>query len=151
MKAHLLERKTIINKPIEEVFDFFSRAENLEKITPPFVGFQYITPLPILMRVGALIDYRIKLYGVPMNWRTEITEWQPNVKFADNQVKGPYKLWYHEHFFEEKDGQTIMIDRVQYQSPGWILEPIVNALFVKGQVEKIFDHRNEVILKIFGV
>ncbi len=148
---HILERTITINRPLNEVFDFFSKADNLEKITPTNVNFRILTPQPIKMQKGTMIDYKIKLNGIPMKWRTEITDWQPGIMFADNQVKGPYVRWYHQHFFKDLgNGTTEMTDRVEYLSPGWILEPIINAVFVKNEVEKIFDHRNKVILSLFA-
>ena len=89
MKPHILIRETVLNGSIEEVFDFFSKAENLDKITPPILGFRIITPLPVEMKKGTLIDYKIKLNGIPFNWRTEITKWDPPNCFEDTQLKGP--------------------------------------------------------------
>ena len=102
---HILTKTTVINKPLSEVFEFFSNAENLNKITPPDMQFKILTPLPIIIKKGTLIDYKIKVNGIPFNWQTEISEWEPNKRFVDKQLKGPYRVWIHEHTFEEKDGK----------------------------------------------
>lgn len=102
------------------------------------------------MKKGAIIDYKLKLYGMPVKWQTEITEWQPPYRFIDVQVKGPYRLWVHEHIFEERDGGTLMTDRVQYLAPGYFLEPIVHKLFVQRDVDRIFRHREKVFSNIFN-
>lgn len=149
MREYVLEKTTQINKPLAEVFEFFSKAENLNKITPSEVYFKILTPLPIPMAKGTLIDYRIKLNGIPFKWKTEISEWNPPFKFADQQLKGPYSKWYHEHIFEEKNGITIMTDRVTYLSKGWILAPFLHWLFVDKKVKEIFEFREIELMKIF--
>lgn len=150
MKPHVFKKETIINRPLTEVFDFFSKAENLDKITPPELGFKIITPLPIEMKKGTLIDYKIKLNSIPFYWKTEITEYDPPYLFADKQIKGPYKLWIHEHRFEDLNGKTKMTDTVNYLSPGGIFEFIPHNLIVKNKVKFIFDYREEVLKKYFG-
>ncbi len=150
MTPHILETVTIIPKPINEVFDFFSKAENLNKLTPPELHFNILTPSPIVMKKGTLIDYRIKLHGIPFTWKTEIWEWLPPYRFADRQLKGPYVKWHHTHSFKElPNGFTEMTDKVEYLAPGWILEPMITALFVKKKVEAIFTYREQQLMKIF--
>lgn len=150
MKPHILETTTIIKRPLKEVFEFFSKAENLNRLTPPELEFKILTPIPIQMKPGALIDYRIKLNGIPFNWKTEICVWEPPYRFVDQQLKGPYVKWHHTHQFKELDnGHTEMIDRVEYLSPGWILEPIITNLFVKSKVEAIFAYRTKALKEIF--
>lgn len=149
MKDYVLQKTTIINKPLKEVFEFFSKAENLNKITPNEVHFKIITPLPIPMEKGTLIDYKIKLNGVPFVWKTRISEWNPPFKFADQQLVGPYSKWYHEHFFEEKDGKTIMTDKITYLSKGWIIAPLLHWLFVDKKVKQIFEYRETQLQQIF--
>ncbi len=149
MKPHVLKRKTIIRRSINELFDFFSKAENLNRITPPELGFKIITPLPIEMKKGTIIDYKIKLSGLPFNWRTEITEWEPPFRFIDTQLKGPYKMWVHEHTFEENGDSTVMTDTVEYISPGGPFEIIPHLLFVERKVNKIFDYREENFKNLF--
>ena len=146
---HILTTTTVINKPLSEIFEFFSNAENLNKITPPDMQFKILTPLPIIIKKGTLIDYKIKVNGIPFNWQTEITEWEPNKRFIDKQLKGPYRVWIHEHTFEEKDGKTIMNDHVQFLSPGWFLEPIINKLFIEKKVKGIFAYREKILTNLF--
>ena len=141
--------KTSINKPLDEVFAFFSKAENLNKLTPSELQFEILTPSPIAMKKGSLIDYRIKLSGIPFKWKTEICEWNPPYKFADQQLKGPYAKWYHEHIFSEEDGKTIMIDKITYLSKGWILAPLLHFLFVDKRVKEIFTYREKVLNDLF--
>jgi ligand-binding SRPBCC domain-containing protein len=149
MQPHTIIRKTIIKRPLEEVFQFFSKAENLNLLTPPELSFKILTPLPIKMQAGTLIDYRIKLNGIPFNWRTEISTWKVNECFVDQQLKGPYKIWHHTHSFTAVKEGTLMIDEVKYLSPGWILEPLIEKFFIKKKVEGIFDYRNSKLKEIF--
>ena len=149
MTPHILKCETVIKRNINELFDFFSKAENLNRITPPELGFKIITPLPIEMKKGTIIDYKIKLSGLPFSWRTEITEWDPPYRFIDTQLKGPYKMWVHEHIFEERGESTFMTDIVNYISPGGLLEIIPHLLFVERKVKKIFDYREKNFAKLF--
>ena len=149
MKNYLLETKTEISKPLDQVFDFFSRAENLEKLTPKWLNFKILTPLPIEIRQGKIIDYEIRLFGIPFKWKTLITDWQPGIKFTDEQLKGPYKTWIHTHHFEAVGSKTVMRDRVEYRPKGGILSPIIHYFFVKKQVKKIFDFRRAMIVTYF--
>ena len=149
MDERVLVYKTSINKPLDEVFAFFSKAENLNKLTPSELQFEILTPSPIAMKKGSLIDYRIKLSGIPFKWKTEICEWNPPYKFADQQLKGPYAKWYHEHIFSEEDGKTIMIDKITYLSKGWILAPLLHFLFVDKRVKEIFTYREKVLNDLF--
>lgn len=134
-------------RPRAEVFDFFADAFNLETITPPFLHFQVQSPRPIEMHVGQLIDYRLRLHGIPIRWRTEITGWDPPHQFRDEQVHGPYRLWRHLHTFVERDGGTLMTDQVDYAAPGG---PLVHALAVKGDVRRIFEYRERTMLERFS-
>ena len=141
--TYLLERELTLPQPLSKTFSFFSDASNLEALTPKSLRFKILTPPPIVMRAGLLIDYRIRLFGFPMNWRTLIEEWEPERRFVDVQLKGPYKLWRHEHLFEEVEGGTLVRDRVEYQLHGWIFAPLVHAAFVKRQLKTIFDYRQK--------
>ena len=125
-------------RPRHEVFAFFADAANLELLTPPYLRFRILTPLPITMHTGTLIDYRIRLYGVPIGWRTRITAWEPGVRFIDEQLRGPYRRWIHQHEFEDAPGGTRMRDTVDYQVPG---STLINALFVRRAVRHIFEFR----------
>ncbi len=146
MTVFELKKEIWLPSPREEVFSFFSQAKNLERITPTWLQFRILTPLPIEMQAGALIDYRIRLRGLPMRWRTEITAWEPPRRFVDAQVRGPYRQWIHEHTFEEKDGGTLARDHVRYSVWGGSL---IRKLFVESDVERIFKYRQERMKKLF--
>lgn len=151
MSLRQLHTVTIIHRPIDEVFTFFSQAENLNLITPPELHFQILTPLPVKMRAGTTIDYQIRLYGVPFHWKTLISVWEPPFRFIDEQIDGPYRRWIHEHRFEPIANQTRMTDTVQYVCPGGLFfEPLIHWLVVKKKVEYIFDYRQRTIQKLFA-
>ena len=145
-----LERSLFIPRPRAEVFAFFSDALNLERITPAFLRFHILTPPPIAMHAGALIDYELRLYGVRFKWQTRIEAFEPPSFFIDTQVKGPYKLWHHRHEFEDAPGGTLMRDRLDYDLPFGPLGALAKVLFVGRSVERIFDHRNATIAEIFA-
>lgn len=134
-------------RPREEVFAFFADAANLDAITPPWVHFHTLTPAPIEMRRGTLIDHKLRIHGVPIRWRSRITVWEPPNRFVDEQVRGPYRLWRHEHVFEEREGGTVVRDCVQYAVP---FDFLVHDLFVRRDVEKIFAHRTETLRARFS-
>jgi len=137
-------------RPIDEVFAFFSDAGNLETLTPKMLRFRIDTPLPIEMRTGTLIDYSLRIRGVPVKWRTRIALWEPPHRFVDEQLRGPYKLWRHDHTFEEHEGGTICRDQVRYAVPGGPLAPLVNWLIVERDVERIFKYRAAQMRRLFG-
>ena len=145
MKTYFLLRRQVIPKPLDAVFGFFESPANLERITPAEVGFNILTPQPITMRTGAVLDYTIRLFGIPVRWTTQIVGYDPPYRFADVALKSPYSFWHHTHSFEPTPGGTVMTDQVKYVMPfGWIGQ-IAHALFVKRRLEKIFDYRAEVI------
>ena len=149
MAEHILERTQIIDLPREQVFNFFADAVNLERITPPELNFHITTPQPIDIKMGCLIDYQLKLRGIPITWKTEITQWNPPFDFIDSALKSPYKQWIHLHTFEEgTSGETIMKDIVRYRLP---LEPLGDLAhwYVKKELKYIFDYRYKVIEEIF--
>jgi ligand-binding SRPBCC domain-containing protein len=150
MKPHFLEFETKLYRPLAEVFEFFSNAENLNKVTPTEVSFSMLTPMPVKMQVGALIDYRIILSGIPFFWRTQVSVWQPPYRFVDEQAKGPYVFWHHEHTFEDKGSYILMTDRLHYLSPGWFLEPLIDKLFIRPRIEKIWGYREQQFKVLFG-
>jgi ligand-binding SRPBCC domain-containing protein len=148
MTTHVFEADLWLPVPREKVFPFFADARNLEVITPPWLKFQILTPGEIPMQVGTLIDYRLRVHGFPVRWRTEITGWNPPVGFCDEQRRGPYRLWRHTHTFVEKSGGTLCLDRVEYAVPGGAL---VNRLLVRRDVAAIFAFRAGALKKHFGV
>jgi ligand-binding SRPBCC domain-containing protein len=149
MRTYVKQCETSIPAPRNEVFEFFADAKNLESLTPPTLSFKIVTPLPIEMRAGAHIQYRIRLLGVAFGWLTEITVWEPESRFVDVQLKGPYQKWEHEHAFFDEGDSTRMTDTVHYAVPGFFLAPLIHKLFVFGQVEKIFEYRELAIRQQF--
>jgi ligand-binding SRPBCC domain-containing protein len=125
----------------EEVFAFLSDAANLETITPGFLNFRIVTPLPIVMGQGRLIDYKLRIHGIPVRWRSKITIWQPPTRFVDEQVRGPYRLWIHEHILEPREDGTVMRDRVRYAL--WF--DFVTAPFVRRDIAAIFKYRRNML------
>lgn len=148
--TYTLRREQWIARPIDEVFAFFAEARNLEKITPPWLGFKIISMSTNSISEGTVIHYRLRLHGIPMHWRTDILDWNPPLGFVDEQTKGPYKQWRHTHSFEAYGDRTKMIDKVQYSLPFGVLGRIVHALKVRGDVSRIFDYRRLQIDALFG-
>lgn len=146
---HTLERRTWLPRRIEQVFEFFADAGNLERITPPELRFRIVTERPIVMRPGTLIDYRLSLFGIPFDWHTEITGWQPPHRFVDTQLAGPYWRWIHQHEFTDERGGTRMLDRVEYVLPlgrlGLVAKPLVRR-----QLDRIFDYREQAIQRLLA-
>jgi len=149
MKIYTLKYEQYIDRPIGEVFDFFSRPENLARITPAALGFIILTPSPIDMQVGTLVSYMIRLFGFRVRWTSIITTYIPPVKFVDEQLKGPYSFWHHTHMFYKRNGGTLIVDEVRYAIPFGLLGEIVRRFFVRRQLDKIFSYRAEIIGKIF--
>lgn len=150
MAEYTLNREIEIAKPIAEVFDFFADAGNLERITPPELNFHIVTPQPIDIRQGALIDYNLKLRGFPVSWRTEISEWNPPHSFVDRQLKGPYTQWIHRHTFIELDAnRTLIEDEVKYRLP---LEPLGDLahFLIRRELDYIFDYRQKVVAELLS-
>jgi ligand-binding SRPBCC domain-containing protein len=151
MAEYILTRSLNLECPRAQVFDFFSDAGNLERITPPEIGFRIVTPQPIEIKQGTLIDYKLSLYGLPVNWRTEISEWDPPNYFVDRQVSGPYGQWIHRHTFTELDeNKTLIEDEVRYRLPLEPLGDIVHFL-VRRELDHIFDFRQKAVAEILGV
>jgi len=142
-RARLLAVEQLVRRPRGDVFAFFSEARNLEAITPAFLRFRILTPPPIEMREGTLIDYRLSLFGVPFAWRTRIEVWQPDRRFVDVQLEGPYRSWRHTHEFSDAPGGTLVRDTVEYQLPLGPLGDLAHALFVRRALRRIFDHRRD--------
>jgi ligand-binding SRPBCC domain-containing protein len=150
VNVHVLEREQLIARPREEVFAFFADAYNLQALTPPWLGFNIRTPGPIEMRPGALIVYRMRLHGLPVRWLTEIEEWEPEARFVDRQVRGPYSLWHHTHTFEDREGATLMRDRVRYALPLGPLGELARLVLVDSDLRRIFDFRREAVARRLG-
>jgi ligand-binding SRPBCC domain-containing protein len=131
-------------RPLTKVFGFFADVMNLQRITPPELHFQVLNPVPIEMRAGALIDYRLRLWGASFHWQTRIVRWEPPHGFVDEQLRGPYREWVHTHRFYHNDGQTTIEDDVRYRLPFWPVGEIGYPL-VRWQLNKIFLHRQQSI------
>ena len=137
-----------VDAPIYEVFDFFSDPGNLEQITPPWLNFKMMTPQPLTMGFGTIIDYRLRLHRIPITWQSEITEWDPPQRFVDVQNKGPYSHWTHTHEFKELEGRTVVRDTVYYAAPGGSM---VDRLFVRKDLDRIFLYRQCKLRELFSI
>jgi hypothetical protein len=150
LRRHALEAEQWVPAGLDRTFAFFADAANLQAITPPFLDFRIVTPLPVAMREGARIEYRLRLHGVPVRWLTRIEEWAPGRSFVDTQLSGPYALWVHRHTFEPARGGTLVRDRVDYALP---LEPWsrpAHAWFVRPALGRIFTYRHGAIARALG-
>ncbi len=147
MKIYTFESEHWLPRPLDEVFAFFADTGNLQVLTPPWLKFAMLTPVPIEMKPGALIDYRLRLHGVPIRWQSEITVWDPPHRFVDEQRRGPYLLWIHEHSFAGQDRGTVVKDRIEYAVPGGAP---VQKLFVAPDLRRIFDYRRRKLQEIFA-
>jgi ligand-binding SRPBCC domain-containing protein len=145
-----LKREQLLPAPPDEVFDFFSDAHNLAAITPPWLHFRVVTADPIAMRPGTVIEYRLRLHRLPVNWLTRIESWLPGRRFEDRQVRGPYRLWHHTHTFEPCDGGTRVRDLVRYAMPLGPLGRLAHAAVVRRDLERIFDFRRDAVAAAFG-
>lgn len=134
-------------RPRAEVFPFFADARNLEELTPGWLRFTVLTPDPIPMAVGTTIDYRLAWRGIPLRWTSEIAAWEPPHRFVDRQLRGPYRLWHHEHRFEERDGGTVVLDAVRYAAWGGKLALRIG---VQRDIERIFAYRSQRLVELFG-
>ena len=146
MKIHEFKRELWLPRPLAQIFSFFADPANLEALTPPRLKFQILTPRPVEISVGTLIDYRLRVRGFPMSWQSEITAWEPMHRFVDEQRRGPYRIWRHEHEFAERDDGTIIHDKVEYAVP---FDIIVHRWFVRPDIERIFDFREQKLRELF--
>ncbi len=150
MKTYTLKYEQYIDLPINDVFNFFSKPENLSLITPARLKFDILTPVPLKMKEGQLVDYSLKImYLIKLHWRTLITHYEKPYKFVDQQIKGPYTMWHHTHTFEEKDGGTLIRDDLKYAIPLGILGRFVHALYIKHDIQSIFKYRQKILDDIF--
>lgn len=149
MSLHVIEREQIVERPLEEVFAFYSEARNLERLTPDWLSFQVLTPAPIEMRAGSRIEYRLRLHGFPVRWVSQIEVWEPGRCFVDRQVRGPYREWHHRHEFEASGSGTTVRDRVRYEMPFGALGELSRRLFVTRDLERVFDYRQAAVAEVF--
>ncbi len=143
--GYLLRSRQWVSAPPGECFEFFADARNLEALTPDFLRFRIVSPLPIEMRTGALIEYRLSLGGLPLRWLTRIDDWQPGRAFTDVQLRGPYAEWVHTHTFEPGATGTWVSDEVRYRLPLAPLSSLAHALFVKPRLLAIFEFRSSMM------
>lgn len=147
MCVHEFKTEVWLPLPPSELFPFFAEASNLNLITPEWLHFHIVSPSPIVMGAGTLIDYRLRVRGIPMRWRTRIIAWEPPHRFVDEQMRGPYRQWIHEHRFLERDGGTLVQDSVRYSV--W-LDFLVHRFLVRGDIERIFSARSEALRARFA-
>jgi ligand-binding SRPBCC domain-containing protein len=139
------QAELIVPAPLVDVFAFFADARNLERLTPPWLRFHIVTRAPIIMQPGTIIDYRLRIHGVPAGWRSEITVWEPPERFVDEQRRGPYRRWVHTHTFKSAPGGTAVTDAVEYDVPvRWL-----TAGFVRRDIETIFAYRMQALREHF--
>jgi ligand-binding SRPBCC domain-containing protein len=148
--VYTLTRRQWIPRSLHETFEFFERPQNLPLITPPWLGFEILTPEPIAMMRGLTIDYRVKVLGWPSHWRSAIVDYEPPHLFRDVQLIGPYRLWDHRHRFRRKDGGTVIEDFVVYGLPLGPLGVPLNRFAVRPRLEAIFDYRSARIGELLG-
>jgi ligand-binding SRPBCC domain-containing protein len=148
MTTYTLEQTQLVRRPLPEVFAFFADPKNLQLLTPPLLNFRIVTPTPIEMREGALIDYRISVRGIPLRWRTRIDAYDPMRSFVDSQLRGPYRAWRHTHEFVERPDGTEVKDHVEYSLPLGPLGALVHALYVRRDLQTIFAFRREAIERL---
>jgi ligand-binding SRPBCC domain-containing protein len=147
--SFLLEREQILPRARGEVFAFFADPANLEALTPRSLRFRILTPRPLEMGPGAVIDYELHLFGLPFRWKTLIEAFEPNERFVDVQLEGPYAAWRHTHEFHDAPGGTRVGDRVAYAMPFGVLGTAARALFVRRTLEGIFDYRADTMRRLF--
>jgi len=147
VKTFRLQTELLLPRPLAEIFPFFSDAHNLERLTPPWLHFQILASGPIEMKMGTLIDYRLRVHGIPVHWQSQITKWEPPYRFVDRQTRGPYRLWVHEHTFSENGKGTLVKDTVEYAVLGGKL---VQKFLVAPDLKRIFAYRHQRLLETFA-
>lgn len=149
MSELILERSQWVARPVEEVFAFFSEAKNLEKITPPYLHFSILKTSTESIEKNTLIDYRLKLHGMPFKWKTLINDYVKNEFFIDEQVKGPYKLWVHTHSFIPENNGTRINDHITYKIPFGYIGNLLLKQYINNDLNKIFEYRKKIIEEVF--
>lgn len=147
---HRLQRHQHLDHPLETVFEFFARAHNLERLTPPWLRFELRTPDPIAMGVGTRIEYRLHVHRVPVRWVSRIEEWEPGRSFVDRQLRGPYARWHHRHLFARDGDGTVVRDEVHYALPLGRLGELAHPLLVRRDLRRIFDYRQDAVVQALG-
>ena len=151
MRVHVFEKSQRVELPLEEAFAFYGDGANLEPLTPPWLHYEVIAPKPLTLRQGTLLEYRLKLHRVPIHWKTLIETWEPPLRFVDIQAKGPYSLWEHTHLFEaDGPAATVIHDRVRYAIPFGPLGALAHRLFVRRDLERIFEFRSNAVAELLG-
>ncbi len=150
MTVHVLERVQVIARPVDEVFSFFARASNLERITPSWLRFRLVGRKPAEMGVGTRLEYLLHVHGVPVRWISSIDVWEPGHCFVDRQIRGPYALWVHTHVVEPHPDGTLSRDRVRYALPLGLLGEVAHRLLIRGDLERIFDYRHQAVARLLG-
>jgi ligand-binding SRPBCC domain-containing protein len=146
MKTFELRQELWLPRAVDEVFPFFADSANLSTLTPEWLQFRILTPTPVDMSEGTLIDYRIRLRGLPLRWTSLIRHWEPPHVFVDEQVRGPYRKWVHTHRFEPANGGTRILDHVAYAVWGG---RVVNRWMVEPDLARIFRYRTECLQDLF--
>jgi len=149
-KTYTLAFTQQVARPLAEVFEFFSRAENLQVLTPTWLNFKILEVTPQPVQKGTLINYSLRVHGIPLRWTSEIVEWEPPHRFVDLQLRGPYKLWRHEHRFEPNDGRTLISDTINLALPLGLLGQMAYKIKLQSDVQEIFSFRKEKIRALFG-
>jgi ligand-binding SRPBCC domain-containing protein len=149
-KSYTLSFQQHVSRPLPEVFEFFSRAENLEVLTPPWLNFKILDVSWQPIRQGTLIKYGLRFHGIPLRWTSEIVEWEPPYRFIDIQLRGPYKLWRHEHRFETRDGGTLISDTINLALPLGFAGELAYKIKVESDVQEIFAFREKKVHALFG-
>jgi ligand-binding SRPBCC domain-containing protein len=148
--ASTIEREQVVERPLAEVFEFYSRAANLERITPPWLSFRVLTPGPIKMEAGTEVDYGLRLHGIPLRWTSRIELWEAERRFVDVQVRGPYRSWRHLHEFVPVGAGTCVRDRVEYELPFGRLGGLLGRSLVRRDLVRIFDFRRAAAARLLG-
>ena len=150
MRVYELERTQVIQRPVDDVFAFFAEARNLEAITPRWLRFEVLTPEPIELREGSILEYRLRVHGIPMRWVSRIDAWEPGHRFVDRQLRGPYRLWEHTHEVSEHPQGTLSRDLVRYALPLGPLGVLARTLLVRRDLERIFEFRREAVVRLLS-